>query len=56
MFEGTSLHEFKAKLAKFQQALGDRTAIEVEQITDVIFKIELSGSRLRPQLESGRMG
>jgi hypothetical protein len=38
-YPGISLTEFKAKLAKFQQALGDRTAIEVEQITSEVFRL-----------------
>jgi surface carbohydrate biosynthesis protein len=38
-YPGISLPEFKAKLAKFQQALGDRTAIDVEQITNAVFRL-----------------
>jgi len=38
-YPGISLDELKAKLAKFQRAIGNETAIEVEQITDAAFRL-----------------
>jgi len=38
-YPGISLQEFKAKLAKFQHALEDRTQIEVERIAATAFRL-----------------
>ncbi len=38
-YPGISLHEFKDRLAKFQQALEDGTAIKVDQTTEGFFRL-----------------